>query len=131
MVGEGRRLEDALLEPGTSARPASSRRSPAAFVSTPGNVSGAFRPSAPRTPAVAGRSRASGLVSPTFGTGAIAGCRSPHTPSRGEWSPQDSSGVRSGMTRWARAVVSSMWLERLTTNGTLAMASAKPRAPGA
>jgi hypothetical protein len=77
-------LKTVFSDPGTSARPASSRRSPAAFVSTPGNVSGAFRPSALRTPANWGRSRASGFVGPTFGTGAIAGWRSPHTPARGE-----------------------------------------------
>ena len=116
--------------PGTSARPVSSRRSPVAFVSTPGNDSGAFWPSASRTAFSCGRSSTSGLVSPIFGTGPMAGCMSPQTPSRGEWSPQDSSGVRSGMTRWARAVVSSRWLDRLTTNGTLASASANPAFAG-
>ena len=34
------------------------------------------------------------------------------------------------MTRCARAVVSSMWLERLTTNGTLPSASANAARPG-
>ena len=51
LVREGREaaLKTVFSDPGTSARPASSRRSPAAFVSTPGNVSGSFRPSAFRT----------------------------------------------------------------------------------
>ena len=34
------------------------------------------------------------------------------------------------MTRWAPAVVSSRWLERLTTNGTFARASANPARAG-